>query len=199
MLITALLVLCCSTLTVDAPRNAVAATSTDASLSAPASAQLDPVDGRAALPDAPLAKVDVSKTTDDAAVRGSESSSASVQPLISSPVKPATPESYETPRKRKIWYGLMAAGHSASVFDAWTTRRAISGGYGVEGDPLQRPFANSGAIYASTQICPLLMDYLGHRMMRSNHPWMRTIWWVPQAAGASVSLGAGIHNYRLVP
>ena len=64
-------------------------------------------------------------------------------------------------RKRKIWYTLVAAGHSASVLDAWTTRRAISGGYGVEGDPIQRPFANSGAVYASTQICPLLMDFIG--------------------------------------
>lgn len=135
---------------------------------------------------------------DDAAVRSSESSSA-VQPLISSPVKPVTPDSYETPGKRRIWYGLVAAGHSASVLDAWTTRRAISGGYGVEGDPIQRPFANSGAIYASTQVCPLLMDYIGYRMMRSSHSWMRKTWWIPQAAGASVSLGAAIHNYRLVP
>jgi hypothetical protein len=43
------------------------------------------------------------------------------------------------------------------------------------------------------------MDLLGRRMMRSNHEWMRKSWWVPQAAGATVSLGAGIHNYRLVP
>jgi hypothetical protein len=35
--------------------------------------------------------------------------------------------------------------------------------------------------------------------MRNNHPWVRKAWWVPQAASASVSLGAGIHNYRIVP
>lgn len=197
MVITALVVLCCSTLTADSSRNAVVAASSEANVSAPA--QPGPVNAAPALPDAPLPKVDVSKTTDDAAARGSESSSALILPLVSSPVKPATPDSYETPRKRKIWYGLVAAGHSAAVFDAWTTRRAISGGYGVEGDPLQRPFANSGAIYASTQVCPLLMDLLGRRMMRSNHAWMRKTWCVPQAAGATVSLGAGIHNYRLVP
>jgi hypothetical protein len=197
LVITALVVLCCSTLTADSSQNAVVAASSEANVSAPA--EPGPVNAGPALPDAPLPKVDVSKTTDDAAVRGSESSSALILPLVSSPVKPATPDSYETPRKRKIWYGLVAAGHSAAVFDAWTTRRAISGGYGVEGDPLQRPFANSGAIYASTQVCPLLMDLLGRRMMRSNHAWMRKSWWVPQAAGATVSLGAGIHNYRLVP
>jgi hypothetical protein len=92
----------------------------------------------------------------------------------------------------------MVVGHGAAAFDAWTTRQAVSGGYGVEGDPFQRPFAHSGAIYATTQVTPLIMDYLGHRMMRSRHEWMRRAWWVPQAASASVSLGAGIHNYRVV-
>jgi hypothetical protein len=93
----------------------------------------------------------------------------------------------------------MAVSHGAAAFDAWTTRRAVSGGYGVEGDPLQRPFAHSGAIYATTQVTPLIMDYLGHRMMRSRNPWIRKAWWVPQAASTSVSLGAGIHNYSIVP
>jgi len=92
----------------------------------------------------------------------------------------------------------MAAGHGSAAFDAWSTRRAISGGYGTEGDPLERPFANSGAIYATTQIIPALMDYLGHRMMRSEHPTIRKFWWIPQTASAGVSLGAGIHNYRIV-
>ena len=122
-----------------------------------------------------------------------------IQPVLSSPVKPAATEPYETPRQRGFWYGLMAVSHGAAAFDAWTTRRAVSGGYGVEGDPLQRPFAHSGAIYATTQVTPLIMDYLGRRMMRSSHPWMRKAWWVPQAASASVSLGAGIHNYNVVP
>lgn len=92
----------------------------------------------------------------------------------------------------------MAVNHGAAAFDAWTTRRAISGGYGTEGDALQRPFANSNAIYATTQVVPVLMDYMGHRMMRSEHPTIRKFWWIPQAASAGVSLGAGVHNYRLV-
>lgn len=120
------------------------------------------------------------------------------EPFVRAPIKPATTESYETPRQRKIWYGLMAANHGAAAFDAWTTRKAVTGGYGVEANPLQRPFANSGAIYATTQLCPVLMDYLGHRMMRSSHPWMRRVWWVPQSASAGVSFGAGMHNYTVV-
>jgi hypothetical protein len=92
----------------------------------------------------------------------------------------------------------MAVNHGAAAFDAWTTRRAIGGGYGTEGDPLQRPFANSNAIYATTQVVPVLMDYMGHRMIRSEHPTIRKFWWIPQAASAGVSLAAGMHNYRLV-
>jgi len=195
LLITTLALLCC-TLTSDSLRNTeAAATSTS---SEARSLRPEPSDTRAVLPESPSAKVDVSKTADPA-VRGSELASAAIQPLISSPVKPVTPDAYETPRKRKIWYGLIAAGHSASVLDAWTTRRAISGGYGVEADPFQRPFANSGAVYVTTQVCPLLMDYIGYHMMRSNHSWMRKTWWIPQAAGASFSAGAAIHNYHLVP
>ena len=194
MLITTLALLCC-TVTPDNPRNAEAVATAASSVTA--SVRREPSDARAALPETPSPKVDVSKA-DDAALRGSESGSA-IQPLINSPVKPATPDSYETPRKRKIWYSLIAAGHSVAVLDAWTTRRAISRGYGVEGDPVQRPFANSGAVYASTQVCPLLMDYIGYRMMRSSHSWMRKTWWIPQAAAASVSTGASIHNYGLVP
>lgn len=72
-------------------------------------------------------------------------------------------------------------------------------GYGVEANPLERPFASSGAIYATTQVSPLIMDFLGRKLIRSSHPWMRRIWWVPQAAGASFSLGAGIRNYRMAP
>jgi hypothetical protein len=146
-------------------------------------------------PDAPTPKVSVDSSEPEP---GAESRSSSEPAPIRAPLKPATPESYETARQRKVWYGLMAAAHGAAAFDAWTTRRAISGGFGTEGDPLQRPFANSGAIYATTQILPALMDYLGYRMMRSEHPTLRKFWWLPQTASAGVSLGAGIHNHRVV-
>jgi hypothetical protein len=147
-------------------------------------------------PDAPTPKVTLTPASDLESSAGGE---AYIQPAINTPVKPAITESYETPNERKAWYALMIWGHGTAVFDAWTTRRAIGEGYAVEGDPLQRPFAHSGAIYASTQVTPLIMDFVGHRMMRSSHSWMRKAWWVPQAASGGVSLGAGVHNYGMVP
>ena len=199
MILSALVLFCCNAIPADAPRTpaappsraAVTLTTTDRS-----------ADSTSSKPDAPLPKLTggaSSKAGSDLEAASESAAEPAALPPISSPVKPAVTDSYESPTDRKIWYGLMVAGHGAAAFDAWTTRRAISGGYGVEGDPWQRPFANSGAIYATTQITPLIMDYLGHRMMRSRHKWMRKTWWVPQAASASVSLGAGIHNYRMVP
>ncbi len=116
-------------------------------------------------------------------------------PLLKSPLT----RTYETNRRRKIWYELAAVSHGAAVFDAWSTRRALSGNYGVEANPLIRPFAHSSAIYAATQVSPTFMDFLGRRMMASHHGWIRKMWWVPQTAGTGVSLAAGAHNVRVVP
>jgi hypothetical protein len=114
-------------------------------------------------------------------------------------LKSATSRPVETPMQRKLWYTLSITGSSAAVFDAWSTRRAISGGYGIEANPMLRPFSHSNAMYAATQVSPLVMDFIGKRMMTSHHQWMRNLWWVPQSAGTSVSLYAGVHNTRLVP
>jgi hypothetical protein len=54
-------------------------------------------------------------------------------------------------------------------------------------------------MYAATQVSPLVMDFIGKRMMVSEHKWIRNMWWLPQSAGTSVSLFAGVHNTRLVP
>lgn len=116
-------------------------------------------------------------------------------PLLKSPLS----STYETSRERKLWYGLSAVSHGAAVFDAWSTRRALSGNYGVEANPLMRPFAHSGAIYAATQVSPAFMDFLGRRMMVSHHALIRKMWWVPQTAGTGVSLAAGAHNVGVVP
>ena len=105
----------------------------------------------------------------------------------------------ETPMKRKLWYTLSITGSGAAAFDAWSTRRAISQGYGTEANPLLRPFSHSNAMYAATQVSPLVMDFIGKRMMTSRHAWMRNLWWVPQSAGTSMSVYAGVHNTRLVP
>jgi len=93
----------------------------------------------------------------------------------------------------------MATGHGAAAFDAWATRRAVSGNYGTETNPLLRPFSHSNAMYAATQVSPAIMDFLGHRMMTSRNSTLRRLWWVPQLAGASFSFSAGMHNYNVVP
>jgi hypothetical protein len=114
-------------------------------------------------------------------------------------LKPATRRSYETPWQRKIQYTLMFASSGAAGFDAWSTRRAISGGYRTEANPMLRPFSHSGALYAATQVSPLVMDYIGHRMMTSRHPLLRRMWWLPQSAGTGFSLAAGVYNLGVVP
>ena len=149
------------------------------------------------LPDAPIAKTEIVPESSSLSSLPPENIMPSSEAFLKTPIKPAAKGSYETARQRKIWYGLMAAGHSAAVFDAYTTRRAVSGGYGTESDPLLRPFAHSNAMYFATQVSPAVMDYVGHRMMTSNHHWMRRAWWVPQLAGTGLSVVAGVHNYRL--
>jgi len=190
--------MCCSTFSGDALRTPTTPAAVTVKTTPPSelAGEAEP-----AKPDAPTPKTAVSSTSKKELELGSggEPSTSAIQPVVNGPVIPATADSYETPRQKKIWFGLMALSHGAAAFDAWTTRRAVSGGYGVEGDPLQRPFAHSGAIYATTQLTPVVMDYLGHRMMRSSNPLIRKTWWIPQAASASVSLGAGFHNYSVVP
>src|SRR5580658_9753028 len=120
-------------------------------------------------------------------------------PLAVRPGKPAFNPEDVSERQKKTWYALMAASSGAAAFDAWSTRRAVSSGYGVESNPFLRPFSHSGAMYAATQVSPLVMDFIGRRMMVSEHKWIRNMWWLPQSAGTSVSLFAGVHNTRLVP
>jgi hypothetical protein len=143
----------------------------------------------AALPAAPDAKV---KTDAELAAEPA----AAAFPI--QPVKPASRETYATPRQKKIWLALTAASSAGAGFDAWSTRRAISGGFGTESNPMLRPFAHSNALYAATQVSPLVMDYLGRRMMRSEHPLLRKMWWLPQSAGATMSFAAGAHNVGVV-
>jgi hypothetical protein len=114
-------------------------------------------------------------------------------------VKMSVSRPYETATQRRVWYALSFTGSGAAAFDAWSTRRAISSGYGTEANPLLRPFSHSGAMYAATQVSPLVMDFVGKHMMISSHKWVRNLWWLPQSAGTSFSLYAGVHNTRLVP
>jgi hypothetical protein len=120
-------------------------------------------------------------------------------PVSLAPVKSAGTRHYEaSENQRRLWYALAVTGHGAAVFDAWSTRRAISQGFGTEGNPLLRPFSHSGAMYVATQVSPAVMDFVGKRMMVSRHPLVRKMWWVPQLAGSGASLAAGTHNMGLV-
>jgi hypothetical protein len=115
------------------------------------------------------------------------------------PAKAPFLRAYESRQQKKLWYTLTFAGHGAAAFDAWSTRRAVSGNYGTESNPLLRPFAHNGSLYVATQVSPAFMDYLGRRMMVSRHGWLRKMWWLPQTAGAGMSLAAGVHNVGVVP
>ena len=152
----------------------------------------------------PKANADADAYAYAANVSGSgaaSTASAPVQPapaaLAIQPVKPAYTRPRETRGQRVAWYTLAVA-HGAAAFDAYSTRLAISGGYGTEGNPLLRPFAHSSALYAATQVSPAVMDLLGKRMMVSQHRWVRRMWWLPQAAGSGFSIGAGAHNMSVV-
>ena len=120
-------------------------------------------------------------------------------PLAVSPTKAFIGRPYETSGQRKLWYALSFAGSGLAAADAWSTRRAITQGYGVEGNPMLRPFSHSSVLYGATQVSPLVMDFIGKRMMVSQHRILRKVWWLPQAAGSGMSTFAVVHNVRLVP
>jgi hypothetical protein len=151
--------------------------------------------GERNLPSMPVAKSKI-----DAAGDGVSSSVAAeaVQPprvaLSMQPVKAAYTRPRETRNQRIAWYTLAVTGHGAAAFDAYSTRRVLSGNYGTEGNPLLRPFAHSNALYAVTQVSPAVMDLIGKRMMVSQNRLVRRLWWLPQAAGSGFSIGAGVHN-----
>jgi hypothetical protein len=185
-----------------APAAAISSPTTDSSLSED-------------VPSAPAPKIrtDVEETSNSnpaPLLNGSTVSTAlvlhSAEPILprsaGAPAPPAKApflRTYESRQQKKLWYTLTFAGHGAAAFDAWSTRRAVSGNYGTESNPLLRPFAHNGSLYVATQVSPALMDYLGRRMMVSRHGWLRKMWWLPQTAGAGMSLAAGVHNVGVVP
>src|SRR5258708_6825580 len=114
------------------------------------------------------------------------------------PVKPAYTRPRETRGQRVGWYALAVTGHGAAAFDAYSTRLALSGNYGTESNPLLRPFAHSGALYAATQVSPVVMDFIGKRMMVSENRLVRRMWWLPQAAGSGFSIAACVHHMRVL-
>ncbi len=118
------------------------------------------------------------------------------------PVKPYTPvKRTEIPRitlgQQHAWMALTVLQHSTAALDAWSTRKSINSGHGHELNPLMKPFAGSGAIYAAIQVAPLGTDYLARRFMQSQHPTLRKLWWLPQAASSVGFTFSSVNNLRV--
>ena len=112
------------------------------------------------------------------------------------PVKPMAVYSAETPRLSRSWLALSLVQHGAATFDAYSTRQAIGHG-AIEDDPMMRPFAHSGAIYAAIQVGPLILDYVSRRMQHSESPMVRRMWFVPQSVSTAGFLFSGVHNMNV--
>src|SRR5260370_25280441 len=122
--------------------------------------------GERSLPSMPVAKSKFDAAGDGVSSSVTSSVAAeAVQPprmaLPMQPVKAAYTRPRETRNQRIAWYTLAVTGHSAAAFDAYPTRRVLSGNYGMEGNPLLRPFAHSNALYAGTQVSPAVADFVG--------------------------------------
>jgi hypothetical protein len=137
------------------------------------------------LPDAP---------SDAAGPRSATAGAAPVMPVIVVERKAPKPVSE---RETMAWRGLVVASHSAAVFDAWSTRNSLSQGRGYERNPLMRPFASNGSVYAATQVAPVGLDFLSHYMLRRNNPVVRKLWWVPQTAFTAGSMWVGVRNIHV--
>jgi hypothetical protein len=97
---------------------------------------------------------------------------------------------------RRSWVALSAVVSGAAAFDAYSTRDAISHG-AVEDDPLMRPFVHTNAIYAASQVSPMILDFVARRMQRSSNGFVRHIWWVPQSAATAEYIFCGVHNLHV--
>ena len=97
---------------------------------------------------------------------------------------------------RRQWLALALLQHGAAAFDAYSTRQAVGHG-AVEDNPMLRPFAGSAAIYAATQLTPLVLDLVARHMQRSEYPLLRRFWWMPQTFSAGLSIFSGVHNLHV--
>ena len=151
-------------------------------VSSDVSTQPPPLFDSAELPTAPE-PAPVNGPTLNAFLRSGKPMAASVGQLLG-----------EERHKDHLWMGFGIAAHSAAIFDAWTTRRAITTVGAQELNPLLKPFAGNASLYAVIQVGPLMMDYVGRKMLYSRHSWVRHMWWVPQSASFASSLFCGVHN-----
>lgn len=177
---------------VDEVSSITSPTSTSKELTAP-STPTPVIVSEVSAPSAPQSKV-----SSDADSTFADLAAPEPRPFAFQPVKSAIRHGRISRNEKMTWYSLMIATHSGAALDAWSTRRALSGNFGREGDPLMRPFAHSKTLYLATQVTPLLMDIMGKRAMTSGRPWLRKLWWMPQSTMATVSFGAAIHNIGVV-
>jgi hypothetical protein len=121
---------------------------------------------------------------------------ASPAPIKAAPILYGPPVRVTSDRwQRREWLALSIAAHGAAGFDAWSTRRVISSVPGAqEMNPLLRPFAGNGSMYAAVQVAPTVLDFVSRKMMNSRHDFLRHTWWLPQAVSAVISLSSGVHN-----
>jgi hypothetical protein len=110
--------------------------------------------------------------------------------------KPVRFVSVESLPSRKKWLALSLVEHGAAAFDAYATRDAVTHG-AHEDNPFLAPVANSNAIYAVSQIAPLLLDIATHKMQRSDNNFVRHTWWVPQSVGTVVYIFSGVHDLHV--
>ena len=118
------------------------------------------------------------------------------QPIASAVAPRQAPEfaGRITNAQQRKWLALAVAQHSAAFLDAWTTRRAITQKDAHELNPMLKPFAGNSSIYAATQVAPVLLNLLGHRMMKSHSSLLRHTWWLPQTLGAVASFSGAANN-----
>jgi hypothetical protein len=135
--------------------------------------------------------------SDPAALSIPVSGEGSGAPVILAPNPHKTTELAGRGMPPKMWFVLGAVEHGAATFDAWSTRRNISDGTAYETNPLLKPFANSGALYAAIQVAPVMFDLLSKQMLRNSHPWVRRMWWVPQTGSTVASVFSGAHNMSI--
>jgi hypothetical protein len=134
-----------------------------------------------------------------AASANADPSPAAIEPtpLISSyrPVYAPPVRTVSDRWQKREWLALSIAAHGGAGFDAWTTRKVLSNVPGAqEMNPLLRPFAGNGSMYAAVQVAPTILDYVSRRMMNSRYDVLRHTWWLPQAVSAVVSVASGVHN-----
>ena len=116
-------------------------------------------------------------------------------------IQPGKPHEVTMAERRhytRNWLALSLVQHGAATFDAYSTRQSISRG-NVEDDPILRPFAHSGAIYAAIQAGPVALDFIARRMQHSDNGIVRRMWWVPQTVSTATFIFAGVHNLNVAP